>query len=119
MATQLTDDCRAIAADMHNWSLISGNLQLVNRMAYESSGKVEQLRLAIQDEATVDPAMVVSLVLAHVHASNVIELTGVIALHPLFADDGVAVAAAADWLDAVPPPEPEPPPEQPEEAARA
>lgn len=113
MATPLTDDCRAAANRMRDWSDVSGNAQLLRRMVYEDSANVEALRLQVQGLA--DPAapagMVQSLVVAHVHASNAMELTGNLQLHPLFAADGDAVDAAATFLDdwvANPPPEPPP-----------
>jgi hypothetical protein len=110
-ATQLTDDCKAAAARMEQWQLISGHGDTVRQMVYEDSANVEALRLHIQTLA--DPAapagMVDSLVVAHVHASNAMELTGVVALHPLFAADGIALRAAAEFAEsweANPPPGP-------------
>lgn len=113
-ATQLTDDCRAAAGRMRAWQVVSGNAAIVRRMVYEDSANVEALRLQVQGLA--DPAapagMVDSLVAAHVHASNALELTGNLQLHPLFAADGDAVEAAAtfadDWVANPPPEEPAP-----------
>lgn len=98
MATQLTDDSRAIAARMQDWERICGNVHMVHQMAGDAA-TIQSLKDAVDEAAGAPEGMGASLVRAGLLAATVEQTGGNLHLVQALVAAGADVAAAADFLD--------------------